>query len=95
MQGLNHGPDKAIGEKVNQRLNRVGLGSSRSQITVVVHNGYVTLSGTLQYDAQRRSLVSAARGVVGVRDVVDQLQANPGEKKWGVLGSWPITEFGR
>ena len=45
-------PDKTIERKVTQRLGRAGLGS-QSRITVVVRNGQVTMSGTLQYDTQR------------------------------------------
>src|SRR3989339_2150669 len=68
--------------------------SFQSKITVTVRNGHVTLSGTLQYDTQRRSLLNAARGAVGVRNVVDQLQTKPKEKNWGSRGSQPITAFG-
>jgi osmotically-inducible protein OsmY len=74
-------PDKSIVRKVNQRLERVGLGS-QSRITVTVRNGQVTMSGTLQYDTQRRSILNSARGVEGVRNVVDQLQSTPKKKNW-------------
>ena len=74
-------PDKAIERKVNQRLGRAGLGS-QSKVTAVVRNGQVTISGTLQYDTQRRSVLNSARGVQGVRNVVDQLQTIPKKKNW-------------
>jgi osmotically-inducible protein OsmY len=74
-------PDKTIERKVAQRLGRAGLGS-QSRITVAVRNGQVTISGTLQYDTQRRSVLNSARGVQGVRNVVDQLQAIPKKKHW-------------
>jgi osmotically-inducible protein OsmY len=72
-------PDKTILQKVNQRLARAGLGS-QSKITVTVRNGHVTLAGTLHNDMQRRSLLNAARGAVGIRGLVDQLQTKPKEK---------------
>ena len=65
--------DKAILKKVNQRLARASLGS-RSQLTAEVRNGQVTLSGTIQYDNQRRPALRAANGVDGVSRVLDQLQ---------------------
>ena len=65
--------DKAILKKVNQRLARASLGS-RSQLTAEVRNGQVTLSGTIQYDNQRRPALRAASSVEGVKGVVDQLQ---------------------
>lgn len=74
-------PDKTIERKVNQRLTRAGLGS-QSKVKVVVRNGQVTMSGTLQYETQRRSVLNSARGVQGVRNVVDQIQATPKKKNW-------------
>jgi osmotically-inducible protein OsmY len=76
-----HVPDKSIVRKVNQRLCRAGLGS-QSKITATVRNGTVTVSGTLQYEIQRRSVLNSARGVAGVRSVVDQLLATPRKKNW-------------
>jgi osmotically-inducible protein OsmY len=43
----------------------------------VVMNGAVTLSGKLKYESQRLPLIKALRGVSGVRNVLDQLQAPP------------------
>ena len=74
-------PDKTIVRKVTQRLGRVGLGS-QSKIAVAVRNGCVTVSGTLQYEIKRKSVLNSARGVAGVRGVVDQLQAAPRKKNW-------------
>jgi osmotically-inducible protein OsmY len=74
-------PDKRISQKVEQRVSRAGLGS-QSKIKVLVRNGDVTLSGTLQYDSQRRPVLHAARGVEGVRQIVDQLQVKAPPKKW-------------
>ena len=65
--------DKTILKKVNQRLARASLGS-RSRVTAVVRNGQVTLSGSIQYENQRRPALKAASGVDGVGGVLDQLQ---------------------
>ena len=76
-----HVPDKSIVKKVTQRLARAGLGT-QSKVTVTVRSGTVTLSGTLQYEMQRRSVLNSARGAAGVRNVVDQLQVIPKKKNW-------------
>ncbi|MBN2476886.1 MAG: BON domain-containing protein [Pirellulales bacterium] len=65
--------DKTILKKVNQRLARASLGS-HSRVTVAVRNGQVTLSGTIQFDHQRRPALKAASGVEGVGGVMDQLR---------------------
>ena len=81
MQRSGQVPDKQLSQKVQQRLSRAGVGS-QSTISVQVRNGDVTLSGSLQYEIQRRSVLHAARGITGVRRVVDQLQLKPAARKW-------------
>jgi osmotically-inducible protein OsmY len=76
MPNDNRVPDRALMTKVNQRLSRCGMGSNL-QVNVVIRNGLVTLSGTLDYDYQRRPLLRAATGVSGVRMVVDNLKVKP------------------
>jgi osmotically-inducible protein OsmY len=80
MQRSGQVPDKRISQKVEQRVARAGLGS-QARVTVQVRNGDVTLSGTLQYDTQRNPVLRAARGVDGVRRIVDQLQLKASPKK--------------
>ena len=63
--------DKTVLKKVNQRLMRASLGS---RVTATVRNGQLTLSGSIQYENQRRPALRAARGIAGVSGVVDQLQ---------------------
>ncbi|MHC4177735.1 MAG: BON domain-containing protein [Planctomycetota bacterium] len=65
--------DKALLKKVNQRLDRTGLGS-RSRVTVTIRSGQVTLSGNIQYEHQRRPALKAVNAVEGVRGVMDHLQ---------------------
>jgi osmotically-inducible protein OsmY len=74
-------PDKTIVKKVSQRLARAGLGS-QSKIEVTVRNGCVTVTGKIQYEIQRKTVLNSARGVAGVREIVDQLQAAPKKKNW-------------
>jgi osmotically-inducible protein OsmY len=74
-------PDKRLLQKVEQRVSRTGLGS-QSKISVQIRNGDVTLSGVLQYETQRRPVLRAARGVDGVRRIVDQLQVKAPRRKW-------------
>ncbi|MFH1923014.1 MAG: BON domain-containing protein [Planctomycetota bacterium] len=81
MQRSDQVPDKRLLQKVEQRLSRTGLGT-QSKITVLVRHGDVTLSGTLQYDSQRHPVLQAARGVEGVRQIVDQLRVKAASKKW-------------
>lgn len=81
MSFSNQVSDKTIIRNVQLRLARSGLGTT-SKLTVTSQRGTVTLSGTLQYELQRRNAIAAARGVEGVRGVVDRLQAKPREKKW-------------
>jgi osmotically-inducible protein OsmY len=74
MFGGNDTSDKALLKTVNRRLQRTG---AQSRLTAAVLRGTVTLTGKLQYENQRLPIMKAIRGVSGVRNVVDQLQAPP------------------
>ena len=76
MFGNSQGADAALLKAVNQRLSRSGAGS-QSRISATVNSGTVTLSGRLQYDAQRSPLLKLVARVAGVRRVIDQLQVPP------------------
>ena len=69
-------PDKSILKSVMQKMMRKGTSSSR--ITSTVRSGDVTLAGTIDYEHQRRSILSSANSVPGVKRVIDQLRV---EKK--------------
>jgi osmotically-inducible protein OsmY len=69
--------DKTLLVQVNKNLARAGGGSAKNKIVVSVRRGDVTLSGNLQYEIQRRSLIKAASSVAGVRRVIDQLKVTP------------------
>lgn len=68
--------DAALLKTVNQKLMRGG-GGSQGRIMATVQRGTVTLTGKLQYDAQRAPLTKAVASVAGVRRVVDQLTVAP------------------
>jgi len=78
----NQMPDKTLLKQVNQKLQRSGTGS-QSRVTATVRSGDVTLSGTIGYEYQRRTILRSASGIGGVRRVIDQLRLEPKQKKRG------------
>jgi len=79
-------PNKRVSDKdlqriVNQRLARTGL-ATQTPITATVHNGTVILSGTIQFDYQRKPALKAIQSIDGVRNIVDQLKLRPPTAKW-------------
>ena len=69
-------PDKTVLKSVLQKMTRKGTSSSRVKATV--RSGDVTLAGTIDYEHQRRSVLSSANSIPGVKRVIDQLRV---EKK--------------
>ena len=61
-------------KEVNKKLMRTG---TQTKVTASVSGGYVTITGTLQYETQRRTIMRAANQVSGVRQVVDQMTVQP------------------
>ncbi len=72
MLGKETSTDRILTQKVTQQLINHGL-RSPCQIAVLSRRGNVTLSGTIEYEHQRHNAVRTARGVSGVRRVIDQL----------------------
>ena len=68
-------PDSSILKKVNENLQRTGSGG-QAKIQAGVRNGEVTLSGSLQYEMQRSSMMKAANSVAGVRRVIDKMSVS-------------------
>lgn len=66
-------PDKTLLKNVQQRLSRLGAGTS-NRVTANVRSGEVTMSGTIAYEHERRNILKAASTVSGVRRVIDQLR---------------------
>jgi len=77
----NEVPDKALLQKVSKCVQQTGTGS-QSKVTVNVRRGEVTVSGSIQYEMQRRNILRAAGRVSGVRRVVDQLQLQEKKRNW-------------
>lgn len=77
----NEVPDKALLQKVNQRVQQTGTGG-QSKVTVNVRRGEVTVSGSIQYEMQRQNILRAAGRVAGVRRVVDQLRLQEKKQNW-------------
>ncbi|NLY01454.1 MAG: BON domain-containing protein [Rhodopirellula sp.] len=75
----NQVPDKTLLQKLNQRMMRTGTGS-QCRVSLAVHNGDVTVSGTIQFEHQRRMVLRAAGGIEGVRRVTDTLRIVPPKK---------------
>ena len=72
----NQVPDKTLLKGVQQKMMRKGVNSNR--VTVTVRNGDVTVTGTIDYEHERRSVIGSMNGVPGVKRVIDQLRV---EKK--------------
>jgi len=69
-------PDKALMNKVTQKLSRCGAGS-QLRVQATIRNGTVTLSGVLDFDYQRKPILRAVGGVEGVRMVIGELSVKP------------------
>ena len=74
-------PDKTLLKQVVQKLARSGTGS-QSRVTAAVRNGDVTLTGTLQYEHERRCVLKSTSNVSGIRRVIDQMRVVPKKKIW-------------
>jgi hypothetical protein len=85
------GNDASLLKLVNQKLSRGG-GGSQSRITATVQRGNVTLTGRLQYDAQRAPLTKAVASVAGVRRVIDQLTVPPRVNQYAAAEARALTK---
>jgi osmotically-inducible protein OsmY len=73
--------DPMISQKVSQQLASWGM-RAPCRITAVTNKGKVTLTGAIQYDYQRRTVMRATSAIDGVRGVVDHLQLIPQAQHW-------------
>ncbi len=73
--------DEVLQQKVAVQLTKKGI-RPPCRVTVSVRNGVVTLSGTLQYELQRKTAIKAAQEVPGVRQVIDQMQVPKAAAAW-------------
>ena len=65
-------PDKTLQKSVIQQFTCKEVSASR--IKVNVSGGVVTITGSIDFDHQRRAIVNAASNVNGIKNVVDQLR---------------------
>lgn len=63
-------PDRTLLRDINKKLLRAG---TQTKVTASVSGGCLTLTGSLQYEIQRRPILRAVNQVSGVRRVVDQM----------------------
>jgi osmotically-inducible protein OsmY len=63
---------KEIEDALERRAQR-----EAAHIRVDVHDGHVTLRGTVHSAAEKAAALGAARGTAGVREVTDQLRVEP------------------
>jgi|YNPMSStandDraft_1061717.scaffolds.fasta_scaffold67610_1 osmotically-inducible protein OsmY len=73
--------DEVLVQKVALNLTKRGI-RPPCRVNVSVRNGVVTLSGTLQYELQRKTAIKAAQEVPGVQRVIDQLQVPKQTAAW-------------
>jgi len=73
---LERGEDRLILQRVNHQLSTRGI-RNPCRVDAAVKNGDVTLTGTIQYEHQRKAAVQAATGVTGVRRVNDHMTVKP------------------
>jgi osmotically-inducible protein OsmY len=67
------GPDDCITDEFKDQLTRRGEIDS-SDVVVKVHDGEVTLTGTVKSDEAKREVEDIAKGVSGVRQVTNQIR---------------------
>ena len=71
-------PDKTVLKSVLQKMTRKGTSSNR--VTATVRSGDVTIAGTIEYEHERRSILSSANSIPGVKRVIDQLRVEKKKK---------------
>jgi len=72
-------PDKSLLKSVTQGMMRKGTNSSR--VTATVRSGEVTISGTIDFEHQRRSILGSVNNITGIKRVVDQLRVEKKQKR--------------
>ncbi|MDZ4782072.1 MAG: BON domain-containing protein [Planctomycetia bacterium] len=70
------GGDRLIQQRVAFQLTTRGI-RNPCRVDAAVKEGDVTLTGTIQYEHQRKAATQAASGVSGVRRVNDRMLVKP------------------
>ena len=81
-------PDRQIVQKVTVQLPARGI-RPPCNVRVHVRDGTVTLSGTIEFEMQRKAAIHAATGVNGVQRVVDHLTVMR-----NTIGGWHTQSAG-
>jgi hypothetical protein len=88
---MNKAPDATIIQKVTKQLSNRGM-RAPCRIAMAARKGDVTLTGTIQFEHQRIAALHAARGVEGVRRVMDQLKVQAKAVQKIITLQRPIAE---
>jgi osmotically-inducible protein OsmY len=73
--------DSTISQRVSEQLANCGI-RAPCRITAVTNKGNVTLTGMIQYEYQRRTVMRSTSAIEGVRGVVDRMQVIPPTQHW-------------
>ncbi len=86
MIGRESASDRVVIQKVTQVLINHGL-RPPCEIHVICRGGNVTLTGTIQFEYQRKNAVRSASTVPGVRRVKDEMAVKH-RVTWGDRSTW-------
>jgi osmotically-inducible protein OsmY len=73
--------DPMISQRVQEKLANMGI-RAPCRVAVASNKGHVTLSGSIQYEHQRHTVLHAIRAVTGVQRVVDLMHVTPTGDHW-------------
>ncbi|MCC6510578.1 MAG: BON domain-containing protein [Pirellulaceae bacterium] len=73
-------PDNQLTRAVTMKLAQRS-GGSGCKVSAAVANGYVTITGSVEAEYQKRPIINAVNGINGVRRVIDQLVVVPKKKR--------------
>jgi osmotically-inducible protein OsmY len=76
-----HEKDQVLAAKVQQQLDKRGI-RMPCRVNVSCQHAIVTLTGEVQFEMQRKTAVHAAREVMGVMRVIEQLRVQPPGSLW-------------
>jgi osmotically-inducible protein OsmY len=73
-------PDSQLTRSITMKLAQRS-GGTGCKVTAVVNSGYVTISGTVDAEYQKRPIINAVNGINGVRRVIDAMNIAPKRKR--------------
>lgn len=69
--------DRRISADVRDAISRGTYSNNAESLTITTQNGVVTLRGMAADATERDSIITLARGVTGVKDVVSNIELSP------------------